>query len=144
MNDPKLRVLFLCTGNSCRSQMAEGWARFLSKGQVEAFSAGTEPKPLHPLAVRVMHDVGIDISGQQSKAMEVYVDQPFDFVITVCDSAKERCPVWPGIKERIHWGFDDPAEATGSEEERLRVFARVRDEIRNRIRLFLAAHKVTS
>jgi arsenate reductase len=144
MSDSQVRVLFLCTGNSCRSQMAEGWARFLSKGKVEAFSAGTEPKPLHPLAVRVMQDVGIDISGQQSKAMESYLGQPFDFVITVCDRAKERCPVWPGIKERIHWGFDDPAEATGSEEERLRVFARVRDEIRNRIRLFLAAHKVAS
>ncbi len=142
MSEAKARVLFLCTGNSCRSQMAEGWARFLSRGRVDAFSAGTEPKPLHPLAIRVMHDVGIDISGQQSKAMETYLDQPFDFVITVCDRAKERCPVWPGIKERIHWSFDDPADATGTEEERLRVFARVRDEIRTRIRLFLTAHKI--
>jgi arsenate reductase (thioredoxin) len=142
MSETRPRVLFLCAGNSCRSQMAEGWARFLSKGRVDAFSAGTEPKPVHPLAVRVLHEVGIDISGQQSKAMEIYLGQPFDFIITVCDRAKERCPVWPGIKERIHWSFDDPAEATGTEEERLRVFARVRDEIRTRVRLFLTAHKI--
>jgi len=138
------RVLFLCTGNSARSQMAEGWARFLSKGEVEAFSAGTEPRPLNPLAVRAMAEVGIDISAQQSKALEVYLGQPFDFVITVCDRAKEHCPVWPSIKERIHWSFDDPAEATGTEEQRLAVFRRVRDEIRNRMRLFLTASKITA
>ena len=142
MNNGRPRILFLCTGNSARSQMAEGWARFLSKGKVDAFSAGTEPKTLNPLAVRAMADVGIDISTQQSKAMEVYQGQPFDFIVTVCDRAKERCPVWPGMKERIHWSFDDPADATGSEEQRLAVFRRVRDEIRNRIRLFLAANKI--
>jgi arsenate reductase len=136
------RVLFLCTGNSARSQMAEGWARFLSKGKAEAFSAGTEPKPLSPLAVQAMADVGIDISGQQSKSLEVYSGQPFDFVITVCDRAKESCPVWPGAKQRIHWSFDDPADATGTVAQRLEVFRRVRDEIRNRVRLFLAANKI--
>ncbi len=142
MSDVRPRVLFLCTGNSARSQMAEGWARFLSKGKAEAFSAGTEPKPLNPFAVRVMADVGIDIAKQQSKPMEVYQGQPFDFIITVCDRAKEHCPVWPGIKNRIHWSFDDPADATGTEEQRLAVFRRVRDEIRNRVRLFLAANKI--
>jgi arsenate reductase (thioredoxin) len=142
MSNDQPRVLFLCTGNSARSQMAEGWARFLSKGKVDAFSAGTEPKPLNPLAVRAMADVGIDISKQQSKPMDVYLGQPFDFVITVCDRAKESCPVWPGTKDRIHWSFDDPADAIGTEEQRLAVFHRVRDEIRNRVRLFLVANKI--
>jgi arsenate reductase len=142
MNVGRPRILFLCTGNSARSQMAEGWARFLSKGKVDAISAGTEPKTLNPLAVHAMAEVGIDISKQQSKAMDVYSGQPFDFVITVCDRAKESCPVWPTAKERIHWSFDDPAEATGSEEQRLAAFRRVRDEIRTRLRLFLAANKI--
>jgi arsenate reductase len=136
------RVLFLCTGNSARSQMAEGWTRFLSKNNVEAFSAGTDPKPLNPLAVRVMSDVGVDISGQRSKGLETYLGRQLDFVITVCDRANEQCPVWTGLNERIHWSFDDPADATGTEEERLAVFRRVRDEIRNRVRLFLAANKL--
>jgi arsenate reductase len=135
-------MLFLCTGNSARSQMAEGWARFLSRDKAESFSAGTEPKTLNPLAVRVMAEVGVDISQHQSKAMEVYLGQPFDFVITVCDRAKESCPVWPSARERIHWSFDDPADAVGNEEERLAVFRRVRDELRNRVRLFFAANKI--
>ena len=135
-----MRVLFLCTGNACRSQMAEGLLRHLGDGQVEAFSAGTEAKGVHPLATRVMSEVKVDISGQESKNVEVFAGERFDFVITVCDRAKEQCPVWPGVREQIHWSLDDPAEAEGNEEQRLEVFRRVRNEIRQRIRLFLAAN----
>lgn len=135
----KTRVLFLCTGNSCRSQMAEGWARFLGKDQLEAFSAGTQPKPINPLAIKVMAEVGVDISRQQSKGVEPFVGQPFDLVVTVCDRAKEACPVWPAARAQIHWSLDDPAEATGTEEQRLAVFRRVRDEVRGRMRLLLIA-----
>ena len=133
------RVLFLCTGNSCRSQMAEGILRHLAGDDVVAASAGTQPKPVHPLAVQVMREAGMDISRQRSKGLESVGGQSWDFVITVCDRAKESCPVFPGETERNHWGFDDPAEAQGSEEQRLRVFRRVRDEILARLRLFVAA-----
>ncbi len=128
-----LRVLFLCTGNSCRSQMAEGWARALGGGQVEASSAGTEPKGLHPLAVEVMAEAGVDISKQRSKSVDELRGQAFDCVVTVCDRACEACPVWPGAREQLHWSFDDPAEASGSEAERRQVFRRVRDEIQGRV-----------
>jgi arsenate reductase (thioredoxin) len=137
----KPRILFLCTGNSCRSQMAEGLLRYLSDGHLEAFSAGTDPKGLHPLAVKAMAEVQIDISKQLSKHVDALAGQSFDFVITVCDRAKEQCPVWPGAPQRLHWSFDDPAEASGSEEQRLAVFRRVRDEIRDRIRLLLISRK---
>lgn len=143
MTSGRLRVLFLCTGNSCRSQMAEGWARALGGSRVEAFSAGTEPMGLNSLAVRVMGEAGVDISSQQSKHLDTLLDQRFDYVITVCDRAKERCPVWPGAREHIHWSFDDPAEAQGSEAERLRVFRRVQMEIKRRVELFLAAHRAS-
>ncbi len=136
------RILFLCTGNSCRSQMAEGLLRSLAHDRVEAFSAGTDPKGLHPLAVKAMAEVQIDISHQTSKHVDAFAGQAFDFVITVCDRAKEQCPVWPGAPHRLHWSFDDPAEASGSEEQRLAVFRRVRDEIRHRIRLFLISNKL--
>ncbi len=135
-----MRLLFLCTGNSCRSQMAEGWARFRSGGKVEAFSAGTRPQGLHPLATRVMREAGVDISRQSSKGLEAFVGQPFDWVITVCDRASESCPVWPEAKARLHWSFDDPAAAVGREEERLAAFRRVRDEIQRQVELFLDAH----
>jgi arsenate reductase len=138
----KPRILFLCTGNSCRSQMAEGLLRYLGGGQVDAFSAGTDPKGVHPLAVKVMAEVQIDISEQSSKHVDAFAGQSFDFVITVCDRAKEQCPVWPGAPQRVHWSLDDPAEASGSEEQRLAVFRRVRDEIRQRIRLFLISNKL--
>jgi arsenate reductase (thioredoxin) len=134
------RILFLCTGNSCRSQMAEGLLRNLGGGQVEAFSAGTDPKGIHRFAVQVMAEVQIDISEQTSKHVDAFAGQSFEFVITVCDRAKEQCPVWPGAPQRIHWSLDDPAEALGSEEQRLVVFRRVRDEIRQRIRLFLTSN----
>ena len=137
MKRDNIRVLFVCTGYSCRSQMAEGWARYLGRGRVEAFSAGTEARPVHPLAIRVMADNKVDIGGQRSKSLDVYLGQPFDYVITVCDRARRACPTWPGPHERIDWSFDDPAEATGTEEARLVVFRRVALEIKRRIDLFL-------
>jgi arsenate reductase len=117
--------------------MAEGWARSLGKGQIEPFSAGTSPKSVHPLAVKVMAEADVDISGQQSKHLDSFVGQEFDCVITVCDRAKESCPIWPGAKKQLHWSFDDPAEATGNAEQRLNVFRRVRDEIRDHLVVLL-------
>lgn len=129
----KLRVLFLCTGNSCRSQMAEGWARRLKGGVIDAYSAGTQPKALDPLAVRVMADVGIDISTQRPKSLEAVQHLPFDYVVTVCNNAHETCPVFPGHTKIVHRGFDDPprlAATAKSEEEALSHYVRVRDEIK--------------
>src|SRR5215212_1733682 len=133
MTDNKPRVLFLCTHNSARSQMAEGMLRNLAEGQFEVHSAGTEATLVRPLAIRAMEEIGIDISGQESKTLEVYLDQPFDYVITVCDEANEACPFFPGAKNRLHWSFEDPSRADGSEEERLAVFRRARDGIEERI-----------
>lgn len=129
------RVLILCTGNSCRSQMAEGFLRSLDP-TLEVFSAGTNPAVrVHPKAVAAMKEAGIDLSGAYPKNVDQFADQPFDYVITVCDHAKESCPVFTGnVKHRLHIGFDDPAEATGAEEEVMAVFRRVRDEIRRRFR----------
>jgi arsenate reductase len=134
----KKRVLFLCTGNSARSQMAEGLLRSLAGQKYEIFSAGTHPKGIHPLAVEAMREIGIDISGQTSKDVDLYNGEKFDYVITVCDRAKRACPVFPGSMP-IHWGFDDPAEAEGSREQQLKVFERVREEIMGRLRLFVLA-----
>jgi arsenate reductase len=130
------RVVFLCTGNSCRSQMAEGFLRLLGGGEYEAFSAGTKPSTLNPMSVKAMAEVGIDISSQKSKALSA-LEGPFTAAVTVCDSAREACPVLPDTSEQIHWSFDDPAEATGVEEKRMEVFRRVRDEIRARTEAFL-------
>ena len=130
----KKRVLFICTHNSARSQMAEGLLRHLAGDRYEAFSAGTEATFVRPPAIAAMRELGIDISSQYSKTTEAFAGQTFDFVITVCDSAKEACPFFPGGAQRLHWSFEDPAAATGSEEERLRVFRRVRDAIAERIR----------
>jgi arsenate reductase (thioredoxin) len=137
----KTKVLFLCTGNSCRSQMAEGFLRSLGGERFEAYSAGTRPSTLNPLAVKVMSEAGIDISPQRSKNASEYLGTHFPYIITVCDNAKESCPIFPGNSTRLHWPFDDPADATGSEEERLAVFRRVRDEIDERIRKFVAQTK---
>jgi arsenate reductase len=129
----KPKVLFLCTGNSCRSQMAEGWARALKGDVVEPFSAGTQPHGMNPLAVRVMAEAGVDISGQWSKHVDELKDVPLDYVVTVCDSANETCPVLPGRVRRIHVGFDDPprlAKSAATEDEALGHYRRVRDEIR--------------
>jgi arsenate reductase len=129
----KPKVLFLCTHNSARSQMAEGLLRHLAGNHFEVMSAGTEATHVRPLAIRAMDELGIDISGQESKTLDRYLGDTFDYVITVCDDANEACPVFPGARRRLHWSFEDPAQATGSEEERLRVFRLVRDEIKERI-----------
>jgi arsenate reductase (thioredoxin) len=113
--------------------MAEGLLRHLAGNRFEVMSAGTEATHVRPLAVRAMDELGIDISKQESKTLDRYLGETFDYVITVCDDANEACPVFPGAKRRLHWSFEDPAQATGSEEERLRVFQSVRDEIRGRI-----------
>ena len=130
---PKLKLLFLCTGNSCRSQMAEGWARHLHGDRIEALSAGLEPAGLNPRAVEVMREAGVDISGQRSKAIADAAAPGPDYVITVCDHAHESCPVFPGGSRLLHAGFDDPprlAEGARSEDEALGHYRRVRDEIR--------------
>lgn len=132
------KVLILCTGNSCRSQMAEGFLRAYGGEAFEAHSAGTKPSTVNPLAVEVMREVGIDISRQRSKNVEEYLGQRFAVVITVCNNAKEHCPIFSGTCLREHWPFDDPAEAEGTEEQRRKVFRRVRDEIGERIRNWVA------
>lgn len=135
MKDKK-RVLILCTGNSARSQMAEGLLREIGGGRFEVESAGVIASFVRPQAIEAMKEIGIDISGHRSKSVEEFTGQNFDYVITVCDNAKESCPVFPGNVKRIHWSFDDPAEATGSDEEKLALFRRVRDEIRDKLTSF--------
>ena len=131
------RILFLCTGNSCRSQMAEAWLRHLAGERFEALSAGSRPAGfVHPLAVRAMAEAGIDVSGQRSKSIDEFLPpagQPPDLVVSVCDRAAGECPAFPGTVERLHLPFDDPAQAPGDEDARLPVFRRVRDEIRQAI-----------
>lgn len=134
----KKRVLILCTGNSARSQMAEGLLRHDAGDRFEVVSAGVEPSHVRPHAIEVMREVGIDISNHRSKSVNEFTGEDFDYVITVCDNANERCPLFPGNTRRIHWSFDDPAEAEGEEPEKLAVFRRVRDEIRDRLRAFAA------
>ena len=133
----KKRVLILCTGNSARSQMAEGLLRHDGGDEYEVYSAGVEKSFVRPQAIAAMQDVGIDISGHRSKSVEEFDGQEFDYVITVCDNANERCPVFPGNTKRIHWSFDDPAAAEGDEAAKLAVFKRVRDEIRNKLQGFI-------
>jgi arsenate reductase len=127
------RILFLCTHNSARSQMAEGLLRHLASDRYEAHSAGTEASLVRPLAIRAMAELGVDISGQNSKTLERYLGEHFDAVITVCDQANEACPVFPGARRRLHWSFPDPSKATGTEAEQLGVYRAVRDAIRSRI-----------
>lgn len=129
----KQRVLFLCTHNSARSQMAEGLLRALGGDRFEPYSAGTEATHVRPLAIRTMAELDIDISGQQSKTLDRYLDQPFDAVITVCDQANEACPVFYGARQRLHWSFPDPSQAQGTEDQQLAVYREVRDAIRERI-----------
>ncbi len=129
----KLKVLFLCTGNSCRSQMAEGWTRCLKGDVIEAYSAGVEPRGLDPRAIRVMAEAGVDISGQRSKSVDELRNIQFDYVVTVCDQAHESCPLFPGGTQVMHVGFDDPprlARDSRDEQEALGHYRRVRDEIR--------------
>ncbi|HEX9039159.1 MAG TPA: arsenate reductase ArsC [Ktedonobacterales bacterium] len=135
------RALFLCTHNSSRSQMAEGLLNARGGGRYQAFSAGTEPRVVHPLAIKAMVELGIDISeaaGHRAKGMSEFAGQVFDLVVTVCDDAAEACPFFPGARRQIHWSFPDPSAATGSEEERLAVFRAVRDAIAARLDRFLA------
>ena len=134
--DRKSRVLFLCTHNAARSQMAEGILRNLSHGTVDVFSAGTEPTEVHPLAVQALREMAIDIGGQRSKHVGEFAGQAFDFVVTLCDSARELCPVFPGDPERIHWSFPDPGAVEGTEFERLRAFKRIATELTMRLRSF--------
>lgn len=133
------RVLFLCTGNSARSQMAEAFLRRLGGGQFEAFSAGLEPKGLNPLTVQVMEEIGFDLSGQRSKGIEEYLGkQHFHHLVTVCDDAERNCPrVWPGVHRRLHWSFEDPAAFDGGEAEKLAKFRQVRDQIQARVQAWV-------
>jgi arsenate reductase len=132
-----IRVLFVCTGNSARSQMAEALLRELGAGAFDTYSAGTEPRGVHPLTIKSLAEVGIDISAADSKSVQAFAGQTFEYVVTVCDRAREACPVFPGAGNSMHWSFDDPAEATGTDEERLLVFRRVRAEIGTRLRTFI-------
>jgi arsenate reductase len=136
MTDKK-KVLFLCWGNSARSQMAEGLMKSLGSEQWDVKSAGTFPSYVHPLAIRVMEELEIDISQQTSKSYDQFLEERFDYLITLCDEAARTCPVFPGEGERLHWPLDDPATAIGTIDERLEVFRRVRDEIKTKVEEFL-------
>lgn len=129
----KQRVLILCTGNSARSQMAEGLLRDIAGDKFEVVSAGIAPSSVRPEAIEVMREAGIDISGQRSKSVDEFSGQEFDYVITVCDNANQECPVFPGKTRRIHWSIEDPATAVGDDEARRDAFRRVRDELRDRL-----------
>jgi arsenate reductase len=136
----KQRILFLCTGNSARSQMAEAFLRKYADDRFEAHSAGLEPKGLNPLTVKVMDEVGIDVSEQRSKGVDTYLGKTlFQYLVTVCDDADKNCPtVWPGVNKRMHWSFQDPAAVEGTEEEKLAKFREVRDLIEAKVKAWLA------
>lgn len=138
MTKRKIRILVLCTGNSCRSQMAEGLFRQYGGDRIEVCSAGLEPKGVHPRAIQVMQELGIDISNHTSDPLSHYLGQPFDFLITVCNNAAANCPVFPGAGTKLHWPFADPAEATGSEPEIMACFRSVRDQIAQQVKTWLA------
>ena len=139
------RVLILCTGNSCRSQMAEALWKTLGQGQWDAYSAGSVPTGhIHPLAIRAMQEKGISLVGYESKSAALFNNEPFDLVVTVCDNARETCPVYPNAQQIQHWPFEDPADATGTEEERMKTFRRVRDEIETKIRSYLGVENAVS
>jgi arsenate reductase (thioredoxin) len=134
----KTRVLFLCTGNSARSQMAEAFLRKYGGDYFEAYSAGFEPKGINPYTIQVMNEVGIDISGQRSKHISEYLwKMQFGYVITVCSRAEQNCPIFPGVTTRLHWPFDDPAACEGSQEECLSQFRAVRDQIEQKVRAWV-------
>ena len=136
----KTKVLFVCTHNSARSQMAEGLVNHIGGQSFQASSAGTEPTAVHPLAVQVMAEQGIDISGQHAKAIDMLLGARFDYVITLCDDANEACPVFPNARHRLHWGLPDPTRDEGTREERLATFRSVRDAIRAQVDEFLMAN----
>lgn len=133
----KKQVLFLCTGNSCRSQIAEGFLRHMAGDKFEVFSAGVKPTQVNPLAIKVMAEAGVDISKHRSKSAMDFIGQQFDYVITVCDNAKQTCPVFPGKYQKIHWSLEDPALAQGTEEEKIKIFRKIRDQIKENILNFL-------
>jgi arsenate reductase (thioredoxin) len=136
----KIKVLFICTGNSARSQIAEAFLRHYGSDRFEAYSAGLEPKPINPFAIAVMNEIGIDISQQRSKDLFEYFDKiSFDFVITLCSNAQARCPIFPDATERLHWALDDPAEFVGNNEQTLEVFRETREQIRELVRNFIKA-----
>ena len=137
------RVLFLCTGNSARSQMGEAFLRKYGGDRFEVYSAGMEPKGLNPYTVRVMEEIGCDLSGHRSKGVSEYLGKVlFNYLITVCDDAEKNCPtVWPGVNQRLHWSFEDPAAFEGTEEEKLTKFRQIRDQIEARIQAWLAEQK---
>jgi arsenate reductase len=140
-----LRVLFLCTHNSSRSQIAEGLLRTRGGAAYAVFSAGTHPRVVHPLAIKVMQEIGIDISNQRAKSLEEFRNQPpMDLVVTVCDEAAEACPFFPNARHQVHWGFPDPSRVEGSEEERLAAFRHIRDLMAVRINQFLESNPATS
>ena len=138
-----MRVLFVCTHNSARSQMAEGYLRELGGDEFVAASAGTEPGTLNPLAVQAMAEDGVDISLQRSKSVERYLAEAFDLVITVCDDAAERCPIFPGARQRLHWSFPDPSRVFGADDQRFAAFVTVRDAIRARVERELVAKRLS-
>jgi arsenate reductase len=137
MTERPIRVLVVCVGNSARSVMAEGLIRHKGGSRFEVHSAGTEPKGINPLTLRILAEAGIDASWARSKSVNEYLGQEFDYVITVCDEARQACPVFPGVHQSLHWGYEDPAEATGTEEERLAVFRRVFIQLGERINQFV-------
>jgi len=139
-----MRILVLCTGNSARSQMAEGLFRHEGGGKYEIFSAGTRPTSVRREAIAVMRELGIDISGHRSKPVDEFAGQTFDYVVTVCDNARDTCPIFPGAIERLHWSFEDPAAVEGSETERLAAFRRIRDRLHERVNSFLRDHLRTA
>jgi arsenate reductase len=132
----KKRVLILCTGNSARSQIAEGLLRHLNDNSFQVYSAGIEPSFVRPQAIRIMNEIGIDISTQRSKSVDEFLTQEFDYVITVCDNANERCPIFPGAPNRIHWSVEDPAAVAGDEETQLAAFRAARKELQRRLEEF--------
>jgi arsenate reductase len=134
---PPIRVLFVCTGNSARSIMAEALLRHHGGAAFEVHSAGTEPRGINPLTIRTLAGAGLDASWARSKSVTEFLGQPFDYVITVCDQARQSCPVFPGVHESLHWGYEDPAAAEGTEEERLEVFRRVFIGLGQRIAMFI-------
>lgn len=136
---PPVRVLFLCTHNSARSQMAEGLLRARSKGRIQVFSAGNEPSRVHPLAIRALNDLGIDISMQRSKSLTEFLGQEFDYVITVCDKARETCPFCPGSPQRIHWSLPDPSAVEGNEDTRYQAFKDIAMQLDNQINYLIAS-----
>lgn len=131
------KVLFLCTGNSCRSQMAEGFLRHLARDKFEVYSAGVNPTQINPLAIKVMDEIGIDISKQRSKSVKEFLGQQFDYVITVCDNARHTCPVFPGKYQKVHWSLEDPAQVQGTDNEKLLIFRKIRNQIKEKILEFL-------